>query len=322
MAKTIDFTNFHIDLMNTIDGNGTIIQEKVMYGAERLGSDFTPLLTRDRAPLVRMNVKDAWKPASDTFTGTQALEVLTRFASFKEADIDLEFKLSDIKEAYKSYIGWLKTPGRTLNEVNNDPFELFFLGYILERHFELLRLNTAFKGVYNAAGSGAASLADGFIAKFATGRGGGGDIAGSHVFTAAAITAANAYDQVNGVANLVGATNEKLLNENLNVYTSRGVYDKYRQNRRTLFPNHVGPADRPETLDDFSNMTFVNEVGLSGKDTIIITPKENLLFVCNEDINMFSINVVKQIKGWQLTVRVSLDFDYATSDWVYLNDKV
>ncbi|MPR36535.1 hypothetical protein [Salmonirosea aquatica] len=322
MAKTIDFSNFHTDLMRTIDGDGAIIQDRVMFGAERLGSDFTLLLTRDRAPLVRMSVKDAWRPAGDNFDPKAALEVKTRFASFKEADIDLEFKYSDIKEAYQTYLGWLKTPGLSLNDVNKNPFELFFLGYILAKHFEFLRLNTAFKGVYNAAGSGAGSLADGFIAKFATGRGVGGDIAASHVFTAAAITASNAYAQVNGVADLVAATDQKLLNENLNVYTSRTVYDKYRQNRRTLFPNHVGPADRPTTLDDYSNMTFVNEPGLAGKDTIVITPKQNLLFVCNEDINMFSINIVKQIKSWQLTVRVSLDFDYATPDWIYLNDKV
>ncbi|GAB2798808.1 hypothetical protein GCM10027275_50570 [Rhabdobacter roseus] len=322
MPAVINFENFHEDLMRTIDGNGAILQEAVVHGASSLGTDFTVLKTRDRAALVRMDVKDAWRPAGDDFSPKEALDVKTRYASFKEADIDLEIKLSDIKEAYQTYLGWLKTPGRTLQDVNANPFELFFLNHIVARHFEFVRLNTAWNGVYNGAGAGSGAIADGFIAMFTTGRGVGGDIASSHVFDGTALTASNAYAQFNGVANLVASQRPKMLNQELNVYCSLSAYDKYRHNRRTLFAEHVGPADRPAVLDDYSNMKFVVDPGLAGKDTIVVTPKKNLLFVANEDPNVYSINIVKAIKSWQITIRTSLGFDYATPDWLFLNDVV
>lgn len=316
----IDFNNFHEELMRTTQGGGAIIQESIMYGAETLGRDFTVVQSRDKTPLLSLSVKDGWKPASDNFTGQNVLSAKSRIVSFREGDIDIEFTLSDIKKAYQTYLGWLKTPGLSLNEVNQTPFELFFLRYIVGKHFEFLRLKTAWRGVYNAAGSGAASLTDGFLTKFIAESQVGGDIASSHIFDGTALTDANAYAQFNGVAELLASTDENLLHQELGVYCSRVAYDKYRRNRQTKFPNHVGPADRPDTLDDYSNMKFVIDPGLNGSDAITITPPQNLLFVCNEDPTVFTINVVKAIKSYQITIRASLDFDFATGDWIFRND--
>ena len=96
--KPINFEKFDDALMQTIDGNGQIILDSVVYGAESLANDFTVLVTRDKAALVQLDVKDSWKPASDAFDGKQALSVRSRFATFKEADIDLEITLSQINE--------------------------------------------------------------------------------------------------------------------------------------------------------------------------------------------------------------------------------
>jgi hypothetical protein len=320
MAVPFDFSTFDSGLLRTFDGGGQLIQDAVMWGAGSLGSDFTVLKTRDKAPLVRVNIKDAIRAASDTFAAQAALEVKSRIATFKEADIDIEIKYSDVKEAYQTYLGWLKAPNRTLSEVRENPFELFFIRQIIAQHFEFIRLKTAWKGVYHATNVGANNISDGFIAMFTAGR--AGDIAAGHVFTGATITNSNGYAQVNGVAAKIAAADEKFLAQDLNVYVSRGTYDKYRVNRRTLFPEFVGPADQPTVLDDYSNMKFVVDPGLAGKDTIAITKKENLLFVCNEDPGQFSLSVVKAIKSWQISIRISAAFDYASPDWLYLNDLV
>jgi hypothetical protein len=322
MAQIMNFDNFGDELMRTIDGDGQIIMDTIVHGAESLGSDFTVLKTRDKAALVQLDVKDAWKPAGDAFNPQQAIAVRSRFATFKEADIDLEITLSQIKEVYQSYIGWIKLQGRTINEVSDNPFELFFLNHLIAKHFEFVRKKTAWGGVYNAAGAGAGALADGFLAMFTAGRGVGGDILPSHVFDGDVITAANAYAQFNGVANLVKNVNEDLLLEELNVYCSLTAYDYYRQNRRTLFPTHVGPADRPTVMDDYSNMKFVVDPGLVGKSHISIAPKRNMLFVCNEDPGQYRLNIVKDVKSWKLSIRASLGFDYASPDWEFLNDLV
>jgi len=322
MPQVINFDNFHEDLMRTIDGDGQVILNSIVYGAQSLGNDFDVIVTRDKAALVRLDVKDAWVPASDTFNAKQALEVKSRYATFKEGDIDLEITLSQIKEVYQTYLGWVKTKGRTLNELNDNPFELYFLNHIISSHFQFVRLNTAWNGVFNAAGSGAGALVDGFIAMFTAGRAVGGDIAASHVFDGDVITDANAYAQINGVADLVKSVKPQLLLEPLNVYCSLNSYDNYRKRRRELFPNHVGPADRPTQLDDYSNMTFNVDPGLAGKSTVVITPKRNMKFVANEDPGKYRLAIIKDVKSWKLSIRASLGFDYATPDWLFLNDQV
>ncbi len=308
--------------MSTIDGDGQIILDSVVYGAQSLANDFTVLVTRDKAPLVQLDVKDAWKPASDNFDGKQALSVRSRFATFKEADIDLEITLSQINEIYKSYLGWIKTAGRTMIEIQDNPFEIFFLQHILSSHFEMLRLNTAWNGVYNAAGSGAGSLVDGFLTIFTAGRAVGGDIEASHVYDGAVLTTSNAYDQFNAVADMVNNVRPKMLLKELDVKCSQQAYDKYRKDRRLRFKEHVGPADRPENLDDYSNMKFKVDPGLAGKDTIVITPPKNLLFVCNSNPGEYRLSIVKDVKSYKVSIRCSLGFDFATPDELFLNDNI
>jgi hypothetical protein len=318
----INFDNFHADLLRTTQSDGNILLDSIMYGAETLREDFTVVTARDKTALLGLDVKDGFKPASDIFDPSEVLAAKSRFVDFKEADIDISFTLSDIKKMYQTYLGWLKTAGRTLAEVNANPFELFFINHIINTHFEFIRLETAWNGVYNAAGSGALSIADGFLTRFTAERGVGGDIKSSHVFDGEPLTVENAYEQINGLAQLVRSEAPKLSKKPLNLYLSAAAYDLYRWNRRTKFKEHVGPADRPTVLDDFSNITFVIDPGLADSDHLSITPKKNLLFVANENPGEFYLNIVKNIKSWDMTIRVSLGFDFATPDWLFLNDQV
>lgn len=316
----INFDNFDSALMRTVESDGNIMLDSILYGAESLRRDFVVVTARDKTALVGLDVKDGFRPASDNFQPSEVLEVKSRFVNFREADIDIEFTMSDIKKAYQTFIGWIKTAGRTQAEVYANPFELFFINHIIASHFERVRLETAWNGVYNATGSGSLSITDGFLTKFTAGRAIGGDIKPSHVFDGAALTVNNAYDQVNGVADVIRTIKPKLLNQPLNCYLSATSYDLYRHNRRTLFKEHVGPADRPTALDDYSQISFVVDPGLAASDAIVITPPKNMLFIANEDPGAFYMNIVKQIKSYQMTVRVSLDFDYATPDHLFLND--
>lgn len=321
MPANLDFTGFDTGLLRTFDGNGQLIQDAVMYGAQNLANDFNVQLTRDKAPLVRVEMKDGMKVASDDFVGQRIANVKSRIAVFSEGDIDVEIKFSEIKAIYQSYLGWLLAPNKTLADVRETPFELFFVQKIIAQHFEFIRLKTAWKGIYNATAIGSENLTDGFIVKSTAGRAQGGDISSSHVFEGAAITASNAYAQVNGVANVLAAANEKLLNEELNAYMSRTTYDKYRQNRRALFPNFVGPMDTPTTLDDYSNIKIVVDPGLAAKETIAITKKENLVFIANEAPGAYTLSVVRAIKSYQISIRLSAGFDYASPDWWFSNDR-
>lgn len=323
--ETIDFSNFGTDLMRTVEdmGGNIVIINSVMDGVAALRNDFSTEIIRDKGLLVSAEFVDAFKAASDTFDGRKAMEVRSRKAEFTEGDIDIKITFDDIKKAYRSYLGWVMEPTRTEAEVRENPFEIFFVRRIIAAHFQFARTKTAWKGVYNTTPVGAENIADGYIKKLTTGRAVGGDIKASHVFTAAAtITDANCYDQVLGLADTMVSVREDMLNVPLNFYLSQRNYDRYCKGRRTAYPQHVGPGDRPTTLDEQSNITFVIDPGLVGKDTMVITPKENLKFIANEAPGVYSINIVKQVKHWELSIRVAIGFDYASPDLVFLNDKV
>lgn len=322
MPNVLNFDNFGDALMRTIDGNGAIIMDSVYHGAQSLSNDFTVIKTRDQAALVQLGVKDSWAPASDDFNPKTALDIRSRLATFKEGDIDLFITPSQIKEAYQSYLGWIKTPGLTLNQVTAKPFELFFLELIIGKHFDFVRKKTAWGGIYNQAGAGAGALADGFIKMFTTGRAVGGDILSTHVFDGDPITAVNAYDQFNGVAKLVAEVNEDLLGDDLLAYCSLTAYDNYRIARRAKFPDFVSPSERPTAFDDYTGITFKVDPGLQGKSTIVITPKKNMMFVCNEDPSKYRLKIIEDVKGWKVNIRASFGFDYASPDWVFLNDNI
>ncbi|UHG93370.1 hypothetical protein [Spirosoma oryzicola] len=319
----IDFSNFGADLMRTVQDNGgtIIVTNAVMDGVAALRNDFATELTRDRALLLSAEFIDAFKAASQSFTGQQAMVLRPRYAEFTQGDIDLEITFDDIQKAYRSYAGWIMEPTRTEADVRENPFELFFVRRIIAAHFMFVRQKTSWKGIYNPTPVGAENIADGLLKKTAAGRA-SGEIKASHVFTSAAITVNNAYDQVNGVANLITTARPDLLSIPLNYYISQTDYDLYRKNRRTLFKEHVGPADKPTTLDDYTNITFVIDPGLAGKNTKVITPKDNLKFIANEAPGQYSINIVKQVKSWQISIRVSVGFDYASPELLFLNDAI
>lgn len=319
----IDFSNFGPDLMRTVQdqGGNITITNAVLDGVAALRNDFTTELTRDRALLLSAEFIDGFKAASQTFTGQQVMSLRPRYAEFTQGDIDLEITFDDIQKAYRSYLGWIMELNRSEADVRDNPFELFFVRRIIAAHFMFVRQKTAWKGIYNPTPVGAENIADGLLKKTAAGRA-SGEIKASHVFAASAITVNNAYDQVNGVCDLIKTARPDLLSIPLNYYLSQVDYDLYRKNRRTLFKEHVGPSDKPTSPDDYSNITFVIDPGLAGKNTKVITPKENLKFIANEAPGAYSINIVKQVKSWQISIRVSVGFDYASPELTFLNDAV
>lgn len=324
-GPVIDFTNFGTDLMRTVQdmgGNITIVNA-VLDGVSALRNDFSTEIIRDRGLLVSAEFIDAFKAASDTFAGQKAMEVRSRYAQFTEGDIDIKITYDDIKKAYRSYLGWIMEPTRSEADVRDNPFELFFVRQIIAAHFQFVRTKTTWKGIYNPTPIGAENIADGFLKQFAIGRAAGGDIKSDHVFASAVtFTDANVYDQVNGLASQLVTVREDLLNIPLNFYISQRNYDRYRKGRRAAFPEHIGPGERPTTLDDQTNISFVIDPGLVGKDTMVITPKANLKFIANEAPGAYSISIVKQVKHWELSIRVSVGFNYASPDLVFLNDKI
>ena len=322
MPAITNFSTFPAVLMNTYEDNAEILVDAVIDGVKTLNNDFNVKKCRNKAPLLTQDFIDAAQVAQQPFNPQTAWTVKTRLASFDSIDIDLTMTYADIKQYYDSYMGELMMGGKSLAEVRKNPFEAYFLKQIIKRHFAFFRTKTTWKGSRVAGPIGSQFVADGLNVKTAIGRAAGGDIPGSQWLAQAPMTVANAYAQVSAIIGLVNTNKPELLSGDLNCYMSQNTYTLYRQNRRALFPNTVGPDDKPTISDDYSNVNFVIDSGLAGKDTVLVTRKENLCVITNDSPETFSMNIVPQVKGFDINIRYELGMDYATPNWMFLNNLV
>ncbi|MCA0229892.1 MAG: hypothetical protein LCH91_05470 [Bacteroidetes bacterium] len=320
--SSVDVSSIPSELQALVNNNPVLLSEYLMDGFGLIQKNFQVIQTDDKTPLISYEVADVLQPAKDDFNPTaNAVSHKVRYADFKDMDIDLSLKRSDILKIYRSYERYIM--GLTSKEeVLANPVQLYFLKDILARAGRNLALKTAYKGVYNASGSGSLAVADGLLLKFAAGRGVGGDIPSAQVYdsTVESITASNAYNEVNNVAQLT-MSNPDMAGMPMLLRLSPEFYLKYKQNRRALFPNVVSPMENPTVLDDFQNITLVQEFGLQSTEFAFIEPGDNLFFTTDENVGNYSIKIIEDVKGWKLNIMLSGGFQYGAGKHLFMNDR-
>lgn len=321
-VKGYNFAAFPAELKNVFDGRKEIIPDILANDFASLRDNFNTLVTDDKSPLVTLEVLDFARIAEDDFVPEESpLKFGARIPTFDDVDLDFQFTLDDLKTMYRSYLQYVKGL-ESERAVMENPFEVFYINEILRTHADNISVKAAWKGVKTAGQKGTDKVTDGLIKKTTEGRT-STDIPAAQVFTAATtIDVSNAYAQVNGVAALVQSQKPALLNVPLECRVGRDMYQLYRQNRRALFPDFVGPQENPTVLDDYTNISFKIDPGLAGKQTVVITPKSNLYFVTNEDVGAYRLKIVEDVKVWKCSIRLSYGFNYGVGKWVFLNNKV
>ncbi|MGF7217494.1 hypothetical protein GGR92_003668 [Spirosoma lacussanchae] len=321
--KGYDFGKLPDALMQTFSGRREIITDVLTDGEAKIRELYQILVTDNKSPLINLQIMDILRAASDDFNPSEgALQFGARIPEFEDVDIDLQFTTGEIQTLYRSYLQYVKGL-KSEKEVLANPFEVFFISEILRTGRANLVEKGSWKAVKNAANTGSAYAITGLLAKMTAGRGANGDIPESNVFeAAAAITDANAYDQAISLCKTVEAANEAMLEIPLQLRCSPGMARSINRQRQAKFPNTVRPNESMVTVDGYDNITVTPDVGLAGKQTMVITPGSNMNFVCNEDVSAYTLTVVKDVKAIKINIRMSVGFDYGFGKFTFLNDKV
>lgn len=322
-TKSYDFSKLPAALMQVFDGRKEIITDVLTDGEAKIRELYQLLVTDNKSPLVNLQIMDLLRSASDDFLPTAgALQFGARVPEFEDVDIDLEFTIGEIQTLFRSYLQYVK--GLTSEkDVLANPFEVFFLSEILRTSRANLAEKASWKAVKNAANLGSAYAITGLLAKLTGGRAAGGDIPAGNVLTVAdTIDDSNAYDQAIALCKVVEAQNQAMLEIPLQLRCSPGLARSINRQRQAKFPQLVRPNETMRAIDGYDNIILTPDVGLVGKQTMAITPGSNLFFVCNEDVSAYTLSVDKTVKSVQLSIRMSVGFDYGFGKFVFLNSKV
>lgn len=321
--KGYDFSKLPSALMQVFDGRKDIITNVLIDGEASLRSDFEMLVTDNKSPLINLEVMDILKAASDEFDPAEgALKFGARVPEFENVDIDLHFTVGEIQTMYRSYLQYVKGL-ESEKAVLANPFEVFFLEQIIKTARANLRTLSSWKAVKNGANRGSIYAITGLLAKMTAGRAAQGDIPTDNVLTAAAtIDDTNSYEQVLALCKVVETANEALLNIPLQLRLSPGLARSVNRRRQAKFSTVLRPDDVMTAIDGYDNVTLKPDVGLSGKQTMVITPASNLFFVCNEDVSAYTLTIIKTVKGYDINIRMSVGFDYGFGKLMFTNDKV
>ncbi|GAB3990343.1 hypothetical protein GCM10028807_17300 [Spirosoma daeguense] len=324
-TKGYDFSKLPDALKQVFDGKKEIITDVLIDGEAKLRELYNLLVTDNKSPLVNLEILDVLRAASDDFTPSEGvLKFGARVPEFEDVDIDLQFTTGEIQALYRSYLQYVKGLSSEKDLLAN-PFEVFFLTQILKTARANMVEKASWKAVKNAANTGSAYAITGLLAKLTTGRAGGGDIPAANVLTVAGGTTIddlNAYDQAIALCKVVEAANEAMLEIPLQFRCSPGMSRSINRQRQAKFPNLVRPNEVMRSIDGYENITITPDPGLSGKQTMVITPGSNMNFVCNEDVAAYTLTVVKDVKALKINIRMSVGFDYGYGKFTFLNTKV
>lgn len=316
-----DVSSLPQDVMRLVEEQPALITDILQHGFESLQNDFTVRYLQDESYLYSLTSFDVARVADDDFKPQKAAALGLRKAKLQSVDYDFYIARDQVINIALSHVR--KFTGVTdLNAALDNPLALMFLQEVLKAQGGYMRKNGSFKGSRNPTGIGAGSAIDGILKKLSAGVATDEDIPETHVVTpAAALDDSNTYDHVQAVCDAVLKYKEDLLDYDLECRLSTGTKQKYDRGRRAKFPQHVKPGEEATSPDEYSKIKFVTDPGLAEKDTIIITPKSNLIFGMDANVGLNKITVKDDIKGLKVNVLFRGLFDYAYGNFVFHNGK-
>ncbi len=195
------------------------------------------------------------------------------------------------------YNSWLEEnlpngfPDQTKEAV---PFSKYVFEQIIKQLATDINLNTIYSGVYNAAGTTAKDIADGFGTILAA------EIAANKFVPT--VTGSLATDAVAKVEALYKAHDAKYREMEMVAYMSYASYDYYTENYRSRFgANTITDTFLQKAIEHSNGKCKLKPVlwmGNSGR--VIITPKENLIIGTDRESDMHKLNTLPRM--WALEV--------------------
>lgn len=297
--------------------NFTQLYYKVLNAS--LPDYMTPIYgIKDELPLVELSVSDILQPGGkDTFNPKPSVQFKDRIGKVRPMKTDVEFTHKKIMAMYKSYLGQVKA-GRI--DPTTMPFEADIMNRIVVAIKNDVRMKAIFKGVWNADGTSPVDTVNGYLkiisdAIVAT------DLPSDNIYAGSALSNTNAYDQITALVDKVYA------NEN---YSSVPMVALIAPSRKRWYEQDyaatrgAAPYNTSFNQDmiEGTNIKFIAEPGLEGKDRIIITPQENLLFLADDPTGMESLDVDYQKRTRSIAVLSDFQMapEFAILEQVWVNN--
>jgi len=319
MPQSLDLTAIPADLQRYVEANPEIITDLVQDGFQQINNDFDVRYADDEEVITNMHVMDILRVASDDFTPLKAAEFGYRKWKMQEVDADMFIPRSQLTSLAKSWLRDAKRVG-SVQETLDNPFEAFFLREIIQGQGLFMRENSAWKGDQDTAQTGSLYALDGLLYKMIAGVADGSIPAANTLTITTFADDAAVYDHIQALCDKYADVLPRLAESRGEIRLSRKMKMRYDKGRRAKFPNTVGPQDVALSPDDYENLVFTVDVGLFGKDTVIITPPKNLFF--GTDGSQNRLTIIQDVKGWKVNLFFRAAFDFAYGKFIVRNNKV
>jgi hypothetical protein len=285
-------------------------------------TEYFELLTgvTDEVPLTELVVGNILQPGNkDTFDPqNNKVQFKARVGKVRPMKVDLQFKNTQINAIYKSYLG--KVAGGHIDPYKV-PFEKFIFDRIIAQTKHDIRMKALFSGVYNAAGTAPVDTVNG-IFKIVADEITGGGIPGGNVSAGAAITDANALDQIRLIVDLV-YNNPDYMDVPMVALVSPRVMKAYNRDYQATYGSLPYNTEfQKRVLDDAPNITLIPEPGMGTSNRVIITPQQNLFWLVDDEGAIDNITIEKEKRN----INIMMDFNCAPevgiTDIIWTNDYV
>jgi len=268
----------------------------------------------DEIVLTEMFVNSVLQPGNkDGFTPKGGVGFKKRTGKVRPCKVDLTMKPTELTAMYKSYLGKIKSAAAR-NSVYDLLFEQEIFAAIQERVKQDLHLNAVYKGQLKSDGVNPGDTMDGLL--FIIDRDINKD---KNVFAGQVTTVANAIEQVEGVADLVPS---HLAQQNLVAIVDPNVAKFYNRDYRTTFGGLNYNNGYEKVMIDGTNTELISEPGLAGTNGIIITPRNNMVWLTNSLGKADGMTVEKSKRN----IDIMMDFDAAPEvslmEYVWMNSQV
>jgi hypothetical protein len=250
----------------------------------------------DQLPLTRLRTASTLKPyaAGGAFTAAaDALVLSARILNVRRCSFDLSIVPLDL---YNSWLGQLA--GAPPNSPFDIPFEQFLMDAIAKQVIDDLE-TAVWTGTYNGSGTTPAATMDGLLT-LVTAAITALEIPAINVYAGAAITSANALDQVKGIRALIAP---QYRTKDLVCLMAVENVDNYLDDYQASVGSVVYNKSYDQIFVEGTRAQVIGVPAMTGSDRVIFTPKENLVF--GYDVEAGS-NITTQ--EFNRTIKVMGDF--------------
>lgn len=267
---------------------------------------------QDEQALTQMFVTSVIQPGNkDTFSPKGAAGFKNRIGKVRACKIDFKLTPTQITAMWKGYLGRIAKSKR--GDIYDVPFVQEIMNKIADKGKEEIRLEALFKGVYREDRTDAARVFDGILPMLSDAN----IVPAKNIYAGAPINAANAIDQLEGVADKVPS---HLVNTELVMLVEPDIAKFYKRDYR----NTHGTVEYNTTFDqvmiDGTNIRIQPEPGLAGTGAVLITPKDNMVWMTGQLAKNDSFTIEKAERVLKIMADFEAAPDFAIAEYVWCND--